>query len=193
MLDHSLLADLRFPRWFVLFVRSNQEKRIAHRLAECEIEHFLPCYRSIRQWKDRRVTLEMPLFPGYLFVRLPFLDRARVLTIPNVVSLVGGRNSPSVVSEAEISWIRLGIEHGNAMPHPSLAVGQRVKIIAGVLAGMQGILVRWQNGTRVVVCLDSISRSFVVEVDLAAVEALSPSVNLPAVAGTQSVAASGIR
>lgn len=139
------------------------------------------------------MTLEMPLFPGYLFVRLPFLDRARVLTIPNVVSLVGGRNSPSVVSEAEISWIRLGIEHGNAMPHPSLAVGQRVKIIAGVLAGMQGILVRRQNGTRVVVCLDSISRSFVVEVDLAAVEALSPSVNLPAVAGTQSVAASGIR
>lgn len=193
MLDHSLLADLRCPKWFILFVRSNQEKRIAHRLAEYDIEHFLPCYRSIRQWKDRQVTLQMPLFPGYLFVRLPFLDRGKTLTIPNVVSLVGGRNSPSVVSEEEISWIRLGIEHGNAMPHPCLAVGQRVKIIAGVLAGMQGILLRRQNGTRVVVCLDSISRSFVVEVDLAAVEALSPSVNLPAVARTQLAAASGIR
>lgn len=119
--------------------------------------------------------LQMPLFPGYLFVRTPFSDRARVLTMPNVVSLVGGRNSPSVVSEEEISWIRVGLEHGNAMPHPALAVGQRVKIIAGALSGMQGILLRRQNGTRVVVCLDSISRSFVVEVDLGAVEAIPPS------------------
>jgi transcription antitermination factor NusG len=173
MFDHSLLADLHGPKWFVLFVRSNQEKKIAQRLAECEIEHFLPCCRSVRQWKDRRVTLEMPLFPGYLFVRLPFLERSRVLTMPSVVSLVGGRNSPSVVSPEEISWIRLGVEHGNAKPHAFLTIGQRVRIIAGALSGMQGILLRWQNNTRVVICLDSISRSFVVEVDLASVEPLT--------------------
>jgi transcription antitermination factor NusG len=174
MSDHYLPADLHDPKWFVLFVRYNQEKRTAHRLAEYGVEHFLPCCRSLRQWKDRRVTLEMPLFPGYVFVRLPFVERARVLTMPNVVSLVGGRNSPSAVSEEEINWIKLGIEHGNAMPHPELAVGQRVRIVAGALAGMQGILLRRQNGTRVVICLDSISRSFVVEVDLAAIEPVVP-------------------
>lgn len=172
MFDHSLPADLHDPKWFVLFVRSNQEKRIAQRLAECEVEHFLPCYRSLRQWKDRRVFLDMPLFPGYVFVRLPFLERAKVLTLPYVVSLVGSRNSPSVVSEDEINWIKAGIEHGNAVPHPGPAVGQRVRIVAGPLSGMQGLLVRRQNGTRVVICLDSISRSFLVEVDLAALELL---------------------
>jgi len=175
MLNHSPHPDLCDLKWFVLFVRSNQEKRIAQRLGECEIEHFLPCCRSLRHWKDRRVTLEMPLFPGYLFVRMPFVERARVLTMPNVVSLVGAKNSPSVVSEEEISWIKQGVEHGNAMPHPFLAAGQRVRVIAGALCGMQGVLLRTQNNTRVVICLDSISRSFVVEVDLASIEPVAPS------------------
>lgn len=173
-----LPAHLLNPQWFVLFVRSNQEKTTAHRLADQDVEYFLPCSRSVRQWKDRRVTLDMPLFPGYVFVRLLFSQRARVLILPNVVSLIGSKTSPSIVSEEEISWIRRGIEHGHAMPHPHLTVGQRVKIVAGALSGMQGVLIRKQNSTRVVVCLDSISRAFAVEVDLDSLEPIAP--ELPA-------------
>src|SRR5262249_58783275 len=105
MSDHLLPADLHVRHWFVLFVRSNQEKIIAHRLADREIEHLLPCYRSLRQWKDRRVTLERPLFPGYLFVRLPFEERAKVLTIQNVLSLGGKQSAQSVVSDEKINSI----------------------------------------------------------------------------------------
>ena len=173
MSDFYSPAGLYDPKWFVLFVRSNQEKRIAQRLSDHQIEHFLPCCRSVRQWKDRRVTLQMPLFPGYVFVRLPFMERSKVLTLPNVVSLVGNKNSPSVISEEEIAWIKRGVEHGNASPHPYLQIGQRVIITAGALSGMQGILVRKQNNTRVVVSLDSIARSFVVEVDLESVAPLT--------------------
>jgi transcription antitermination factor NusG len=164
--DDSSPAGLHDPKWFVLFVRSNQEKRTAQRLADCEVEHFLPCYRSVRQWKDRRVTLDMPLFPGYLFVRLPFIERAKVLTLPNVVSLVGSKAAPSVISEEEINWIRRGVEHGGAAPHPYLVSGQSVIITSGALCGMRGVLLRKQNNTRVVVSVDSISRSFVVEVGI---------------------------
>lgn len=174
MLANSLPFYLLHPQWFVLFVRCNQEKTTVRRLADQEIEHFLPCCRSVRQWKDRRVTLEMPLFPGYVFVRMPFSERARVLALPNVVSLIGSKASPSVISEEEIGWIRQGVEHGNAMPHPHFTAGQRVRIISGPLSGMRGVLVRKQNSTRVVVCLDSISRGFVVEVDLDYLEPIMP-------------------
>ncbi|PYP90705.1 MAG: hypothetical protein DMG65_10425 [Candidatus Angelobacter sp. Gp1-AA117] len=170
--------DAHDPKWFVLFVRSNQEKRTALRLKEYAIEHFLPSYRSVRHWKDRRVTLEMPLFPGYVFVRLPFIERARVLTLPNVVSLVGSRNIPSEVAEEEIEWIRRAMEHGNVAPHPYLIAGQRVMIISGALSGIQGILLRQQNNTRVVISIDSISRGFVVEVDVAAIRVMAHSVPL---------------
>ena len=162
-------ADVGQPRWYVGFVRSNQEKKVAEALRGRDVEYFLPCYKSLRQWKDRRVMLEIPLFPGYVFLRLPLAERARALTVPNVVGLVGTRNQPSAISEEEIAWIRLGIEHGRAEPHPYLALGQRVLVTEGVMCGMEGILLRKRNNTRVVVSLDSIARSFVVEIDVSCV------------------------
>ena len=171
MADHH--ADAQYPRWYVLFVRSNQEKRVAEALHGRDVEHFLPCYKSVRQWKDRRVTLEIPLFPGYVFLRLPLIDRAKALTVSNVVSIVGTRNEPSAISDEEIAWIKLGIEHGRAEPYPYLKMGQRVIVTEGVMSGMEGILVRKRNNTRVVVSLDSIARAFVVEVDASSVRPLT--------------------
>jgi transcription termination/antitermination protein NusG len=173
MCESTFPSDCEELKWYVLFVRSNQEKRVARSLSERGIEHFLPCYPSVRQWKDRRVKLEMPLFPGYAFVRLPFRERMKVRTVPNVVSLVGTRVSPSVISEDEISWIRLGLECGKAAPHEYLEVGERVEITYGAMSGMRGILLRRHNGARVVVSLDSIGRAFVVEVDAASVRPVS--------------------
>lgn len=174
--------DSHCSNWFVLFVRANQEKKTAQRLTSHEVEYFLPSYRSVRQWKDRRVTLEMPLFPGYIFVRLPFLERNRVLTLPNVVGLVGGK-VPSIVSVEEIDCIRKGIDFGNAAPHPTLAVGQKVMIIAGVLSGMRGTLLRGQNNTRVVISVDSIGRSFAVDVDISCLKPIDSFLPLERQAG----------
>ncbi len=163
----SVPASWQEPRWYVLSVRCNQEKRVTEHLRGRDVEHYLPCYSSLRTWKDRRVTLQMPLFPGYVFVRLPLLERMKVVTVPNIVSLVGSRHGPAEISPEEIDSIRRGVEHARAEPHPYLREGQRVAIVSGVMAGMEGVLLRRQNGARVVVCLDSISRAFVVEVDTA--------------------------
>ncbi|MBZ5491707.1 MAG: UpxY family transcription antiterminator [Acidobacteriia bacterium] len=160
------------PQWFVLFVRTNQEKTTASRLDHLQVKHFLPCFRSLRQWKDRRVTLDVPLFPGYVFVHLPHAERMRVLTLPNVLYFVGSGSSPAVLSDEEIAWIGRGLKSGNAVPHECLNEGQRVVITAGALAGLKGILVRKVNNTRVVVSLDSIGRAFAVEVDLESVRTL---------------------
>ena len=164
--------DPYLPQWFVLFVRTNQEKTTASRLDHLQIEHFLPCFRSLRQWKDRRVTLERPLFPGYVFVHLPHTERMRVLTLPSVLYLLGASNSPSVLTDEEIEWMRRGLQSGNAVPHEYLKEGQRVVITSGALAGLKGILLRRVNNARVVVTLDSIGRGFAVEVDLESVRPL---------------------
>lgn len=155
--------------WFVLFVRTNQEKTTAARLGAAGIEHFLPTFPSLRRWKDRRVTLELPLFPGYVFVRLPYRDRLRALTVSSVLYMVGPGHSPAVLTEKEIAWIRQGVDSGKAVPHEYLHQGQRVLIVSGALTGLQGILVRQVNQARVVVSLDSIGRGFAIEVDLESV------------------------
>src|SRR5260370_24414680 len=137
--DHFNAADFTLPRWYAVFVRSNQEKQVAAYMKGLHMEHYVPCYTSLRQWKDRRVKLEMPLFPGYLFVRLPLQEQMKVLTIRQVVSLVGRKNSPSPISDEEIAGIRAGVEHGNAEPHEYLEAGQRVVITDCVVVGMGGM------------------------------------------------------
>src|SRR5579859_3683692 len=162
------------PRWYVLFVRSNQEKRVAQHLSSRSIEHFLPTYPLISQWRDRKVKLLKPLFPGYVFIKLFLADRLKALLVPNVVNLVGTKNSLSVISDEEIEWVRRGVEHGGAKPHACLNAGEVVIIKTGTLAGMEGILLRVQNSTRVLVQLNSISRAFTVEVDSNWVEPTRP-------------------
>ena len=169
----SALPDCRDPRWYVLFVRTNQEKRVAESLAARAVEHYLPCYSSIRKWKDRRIRLEIPLFPGYIFVRLPLLDKRNVLTVPNIVSLVGSSRGAAEIAEEEIQGIRRGLEQGTAQPHPYLKQGDRVMITTGIMSGMEGVLLRRQNDARIVICLDSIFRAFVVEVDEGSVQPLA--------------------
>ncbi len=174
----GIQANWLDPKWYVLFVRSNQEKRVAQHLSSRAIEYFLPAYESEHQWRDRKIKLLSPLFPGYIFVKLPFTERSRVLLVPNVVNLVGTRNAPSLISDEEIESIRLGITHGKAKPHRYLSVGDWVVIKTGAMAGMQGILIRMQNGTRVLIRLNVISRAFAVEVDSSWVELAARSLRL---------------
>src|SRR5438270_7010797 len=75
------------PGWYAAYTCANHEKRVAEQLSVREVEHFLPLYVSVRRWKDRRVTLDLPLFPGYVFVRVALRDRLQVQQLPGVARL----------------------------------------------------------------------------------------------------------
>lgn len=159
------------PRWFALYTCANQERSVAAQLEARWIEHFLPLYRSRRQWKDRRVFLDLPLFPGYLFARFAFTSRVLILQARGVVRVVGGNGQPCPLPERDIEALRAGLGGGLRLePHPYLTAGARVRILRGPLAGISGILVRAKNLCRVVLSLDLIARSAAVEIDAADLE-----------------------
>lgn len=161
-----LPAEYLEPRWYAAYTSANHEKRVADQLKVRSMEHFLPVFESIRRWKDRRVKLDMPLFPGYIFVRLALRDRLPMLQIPGLARLVGFNGMPSALPEEEIGALRAGFEHGvRAEPHPFLTVGRRVRVKAGPLAGLRGILVRRRKQMRFVVSVELIQRSVAVEMD----------------------------
>jgi transcription antitermination factor NusG len=154
-------------RWYAAYTCAQHEKRVAAELGLREVEHFLPLYNSVRRWKDRRVTLHLPLFPGYVFVRLPLIDRMRVLQIPSVVRLVGFGGLPTALPDKEMEILQAGLlQNPNAEPHLFLAAGRRVRIIGGPFAGLEGVLKRKTRGLRVVVSLSLIQRSVAVEVEV---------------------------
>ncbi|MGC1484001.1 MAG: UpxY family transcription antiterminator [Candidatus Acidiferrum sp.] len=161
------------PRWYAAYTCANHERRVADQFLERGVENFLPQYESVRKWKDRKVRLQMPLFPGYVFVHLPLQNRLNVLQVPGVAYLVGSAGRPVAVPEEEFARIRGLLRKGlRAEPHPYLATGRRVKVRSGPLEGMAGIVVRRKNGNRLVISLELIQRAMAVDVDSADVEEL---------------------
>ena len=154
------------PHWFATYTCANHEKRVAADLDARNVERFLPTYSSVRRWKDRRVQLDLPLFPGYVFVRLPLCERLRVLQIPSVVRLVGFGGLPVPLPDHEIELMRSGLSQSRgAEPHPFLKAGRRVRITGGPFAGLEGILKRKGNNFRMVISIELIQRSVIVDVD----------------------------
>src|SRR5271165_4662106 len=90
------------PFWFAAYTSANHEKRAAAEISRRGVESFLPLYRAVRRWSDRRVQLEMPLFPGYVFVHLALRERLRVLMVPGVARLVGFGGLPAALPEEQI-------------------------------------------------------------------------------------------
>ncbi len=164
----GLPAEYLEPHWYAAYTCANHEKSVARQLAERGFEHFLPLYRSMRRWSDRRVQLDLPLFPGYVFVRLALRERLRVLEIPSVVHLVGFNGLPAALPDEEMEILRSALSQSlRAEPHPFLTVGRRVRITRGPLAGLTGVLKRRKNRFWVVVSIDLVQRSMVVNVEAA--------------------------
>jgi transcription antitermination factor NusG len=161
-------------RWYAAYTCANHEKRVRVLLEERSVESFLPVYETVRRWKDRRMHLQLPLFPGYVFVRMALVDRLRVMQVPSVVRLVGFNGRLSALPDEEIEGLKKGLAGGvRAEPHPFLTVGRRVRLKSGPLAGMQGILLRRKGKFRVVISLELIQRAVAVQAETADVEAMS--------------------
>jgi transcription antitermination factor NusG len=159
-------------RWYAAYTRANHEKRVAQQLERRCVEHFLPLYESVRRWKDRRVRLQMPLFPGYVFVRMALREKLRVLEIPGVARLVGFDGNPTAIPAEDMEAVRACVNGGHAVePYRYIRRGQRVRVLSGSLAGFSGIVVRQKNRARLVVSFDVLERSVAVELDGAEVMA----------------------
>ena len=168
--------------WYAAYTRANHERRVAQELVERGVEHFLPQYQSRRKWKDREVELSLPLFPGYVFVRMALENKLRVLQVPGVACLVSFGGKPAVVPAEEFARIRELLNRKVlATPHPYLNVGRRARVLDGPFAGLQGIVVRRNKRNRLVISVDLIARSIAVELGEANLEPVTTGVPTPGV------------
>jgi len=159
------------PNWYALYTCPRHEKRVAEQIEQRSISCFLPVYRSVRRWKDRRKELELALFPGYVFVRMALGNKLRVLELPGAVRLVSFNGKPAAIPAEEIEVLRDRLSGGRSIePHPYLRTGRRVRVRHGAMAGLEGIIVRRKDRCRVVFSIDLIMRSVAVEVDEADLE-----------------------
>ena len=172
--------DCKLPQfWYAAYTSSRHEKRVAEHLRQRNVECFLPLYETVHRWANGRHKVQLPLFPGYVFVRISLENKLRVLQVPGLVELVKFQSGPAILPDSDIEALQTSLTAGVcAQPHPYLTVGSRVEICRGPLQGMRGILLRQPGVFRVVLSIEMIMRSIVVEVEASDVVALDPRADL---------------
>jgi len=158
-------------QWFAIWTHSHCEQLVNDQLISKEFETFLP---FVRAWSRRAGVQRLkprPMFPGYLFVRLPVVDKHNYLEIlrtRGVARLLGERwDRLTPIDDDEIDALqRVIAANHTVLPHPYLREGQRVRIDAGPLSGVEGIYVRSRpNRGLLVLSVNLLHQSVAVEVD----------------------------
>lgn len=159
--------------WYALQCWVRKESLIVTQLETQGFECFLPKYKSVREWSDRKKEVEQPLFPGYVFCRFEYSQRRPIVVTPGVLQVVGCGRTPMPVEQREIEAIQFAIaSEVPSQPWPYLAIGERVRIHTGKLSGLDGILVNFKGNHRVILSVSLLQRSVALEVDLAWVTSL---------------------
>jgi transcriptional antiterminator NusG len=160
----TLAGDLR---WFAIQTRSRHEKRVTAGLREKAVEVYLPLSSADHQWSDRRKVVELPLFPGYVFVKIAHEAPARVpvLQTDGVLGFLGVRGVGVPIPDEEIATIQTVLrEKLPVEPHPFVQVGEKVRICGGSLDGLEGLLTGMEGKKNLVVSIDLIERSVAIRI-----------------------------
>jgi len=149
--------------WYALRVRSRHEFVVSEELTRKDIENFLPSVSRLRQWKDRKKTVDFPLFPGYVFVHLDprpgaFLDVLKTRGSVCFVSLEPGH--PTSVPQEEIASLRAMLMSGEQLDvFPAFKEGTAVRVKHGPLSGIVGILAKREGHQMFLINIDILGRS----------------------------------
>ncbi len=164
--------------WYALYTMPQCEKRIAKFLAKRKIDYYLPLIQKKRRWSDRIKVIEFPLFPGYIFLHMPFYQRRLdVLMHPSALRFVIREGRPAVIRDEDMESLRIlvaGAVDLQAHPEENLPPGQPVIVRSGPFKGVRGIVASVKNKTRLFIKLEACSLCASTEFDIIDVEKIAP-------------------
>ena len=158
------------PAWFALYVQVNHEKEVEKRLHEKSIDCFLPLMERWSKRKDRRKKLQVPVFPGYVFVHtvLDNYTNVDILRTPGAVSIIRNSEGALPIPDYQINNLKMVLTQSEeVLLHSYLKEVTWVRVVRGPLSGCVGLLVRQDpKKGRLVVCIDIIQQAVSVELDV---------------------------
>lgn len=163
-------------QWFVLYTRSNCEKKVASLLSKREIENYCPLNKVYRQWADRKKIIDMPLFSSYVFIHAQEKDLSAIKSVTsNIVNLVYWLGKPAVVREEEIDSIKYFLnEYTNIkLEKRNVDINEEVLVVRGPFYNQQGVVKSIKNNS-VVVSLPSLGYSMIAEIPISNIKMLNP-------------------
>lgn len=152
--------------WFAIQVKMRQEFVTAQLLQNKGYEQFVPWYYSQHQWSDRKKSVKMPLFAGYIFCRFDSEIRWPIVSTQGVIRIVGISKEPIPVPDDEVAAIQKAVLCAlNPRRCDYLNVGNRVRITSGPLTGVEGVLTNIRNQRQLILSINLLQSSVVVDVE----------------------------
>ena len=154
--------------WYAVYTRARWEKRVSRLFEQEGICHYLPLYKTVRLWSDRKKSVIMPLFPSYVFVKISKFDYLKVLNTPGVARIISFEGSPVAIPEKQIQTIKdilnkgVDIEAVENLPNP----GDEMEVCKGSLKGLKGELVEYRGKKKIAIRLDVIEKSIIINIPL---------------------------
>lgn len=165
----SLLEDrVDEPVWWVLNSRPRCEKKIQTLLTSSQLESFLPCRNSLREYRSKSVTFTVPLFPGYVFAHFSPRQKAAVLASTPSAGVIEIADQQTFIDQI-IALKDLLQRTQTIKLCPFIEKGKRVRITSGKFRGMEGIVARYSRNKRLILSLDLLRQSVEVELPAEAV------------------------
>jgi transcription antitermination factor NusG len=145
--------------WYALFTKHHHENKVIEYLGSQEIEHYLPLVLMLRQWKDRKVWLDMPLFPCYVFVYCNIADKKNLLNRTRGVVSIVGSVAPEIIPDYQIDSIKQALASQLSFEHiKEFVKGEDVLVIKGPLKGIRGKFIEQRNEHLLVLQVDLINQ-----------------------------------
>ncbi len=151
--------------WYAAYTYPRHEKSVFEQLVQKAVECYLPLYEETHRWTDRKVRIQLPLFPGYVFVHIPWCERKKVLSVGSVLRILSFNGQPMAVSEAEIEILKKSLQYRRVQPFPYLCKGEHVRIKSGPLQGLEGIVERQKAKSRIIISINAIMNSVAVDLE----------------------------
>lgn len=158
-------------RWWVAHTKSRNEKALAHDLINRSISYFLPMTWKVRRKSHRTIKSLLPLFGGYLFFCGDDNQRTELMKTDRVANLIEVKDQEKLIEE--LVQIERVLQTGVPMvPHRYIKVGQKCRVLAGPLMGLQGIVVTTKGSARLVLQVDMLGQAASVEIDIDMIESV---------------------
>lgn len=167
--------------WYAIFTKPRSEKKVLQRMLDHEIDAFLPLIKTVRQWSDRKKTLEVALIPSYIFVRMPEKDLYKTLPIQGTVNVLKHLGKPAKIRDIEIENLR--ILSGNGENHQihnciDIASGDEVEVINGPFMGLIATCVNDGKNHRVIVNINALGSCFNLNIPMSFLRKIKKNENL---------------
>jgi transcriptional antiterminator RfaH len=160
------------PKWYAAYTKPRNEKKVFQFLSEKGIQTYVPLQKRLKQWSDRRKWVEEPLLNSYIFVHIPLSQYYDVLNTPGVVRYVTFEGKAVPIPENQIEVLRrlVASESEIEVSPEKFREGDKVEVRTGPLFGLSGELVEFRGKRLVLMRIDQIGQSLLVNIPLAFLE-----------------------